>query len=178
MKVVLMRHFKVNHQWKRYCSYTEFFEDMDVYNTQSVIQTRELDYQAKTVYISSLPRTKETAGYIRGNKTIIKTALIDEVNLKGQSRNKRRLSSIIWYVRSYLKWKSNSKTQIETHNETIKRASEFLKFIEDKKEDCVVVSHGMFLMLLIKIMRGKGYSGPKKRKAFSPGEAVEYMKSI
>jgi broad specificity phosphatase PhoE len=177
MKVVLIRHFKVNHQWRRYCTYKEFSEELAAYDVRSVIQPRELDFPAEQVYISTLLRTKETAGYLKGDKKIIKTALIDEVNLQGQSRSKRRLSSALWYSIAYLKWMFNSKAQVETHNATKERAREFLTMIKAKNEDCIVVSHGMFLLILIKMMRKEGFSGPRKKKVFYNGEAVEYIKN-
>jgi broad specificity phosphatase PhoE len=176
MRIILLRHFKVNHQWKKQCTYKEFCEDLNKHDVQSVIDTKELDISVETVYISALIRTAETASFLKGEKNVIKTNLINELNVQGVNKIKWRLSNKLWYLLSLLKWRLNSKTQNETHKETKERAYQFLRLIEDKNEDCIVVSHGMFLMMLMKIMEKEGYSGGQKRKSLKNGEMVEYFK--
>jgi broad specificity phosphatase PhoE len=178
MRAFLLRHFKVNHLWKKRCTYKEFCEDLDKHDVQSVIETKELDFPAETVYISTLIRTAETASYLKGEKNIIKTNLINELNVQGFCKTKWRLPTKLWYLLAILKWRLNSKMLNETHKETKERAYQFLRLIEDKNEDCIVVSHGIFLMMLMKIMEKEGYSGGQKRKSLKNGELVEYYKSF
>ena len=172
MKVLLIRHFKVYHHLKKRCYCSEFYEDIESYNTKPLINTKELDFPIDTVYISTLERTEETARFLKGEKTIIKTSLINEVDLSGSSRIKLRLPIMMWYGISTVKWRLNSSKQKETHKDTIKRATEFLRILEEKNEDCIVISHGMFLIELIKIMMKKGYNGGTKEKRLENGEVV------
>lgn len=172
MKVFLIRHFKVDHPWKSRCSYKEFLEDIAAYNIKSVIEPKELDFPAATVYISTLPRTEATAKFLKGDKTIIKTALIDEVDFSGRSRIKFRLSNALWYLLAATKWQFNSRRVNETIKYTRNRASEFLRTIEEKNEDCIVVSHGMFLVILMNIMTKKGYSGAVKTNRLANGQVI------
>ncbi len=178
MKVILIRHFKVDHPWKNSCSYQEFLEDIATYNIKPVIEPKELDFPAEKVYISTLPRTEATAKFLKGNKTIIKTALIDEVDFSGRSRIKFSLSNSLWYLIAALKWQFNSRRVNETIRHTRNRAAEFLKLIEEKNEDCIVVSHGMFLLVLMNLMTNKGYSGGVKTNRLANGQVIEMEKVI
>lgn len=117
MKVILIRHFKVDHQWKRKCTYNEFFDDLAAYNTKPVIEPKELNFPIEKVYISTLPRTEATAKYLVGTKTIVKTDLINEVDFSGRSRIRVRLSNSFWYLIAATKWQFNSRRI----NETIRR---------------------------------------------------------
>jgi broad specificity phosphatase PhoE len=176
MKVILIRHFKVDHPRKRRCYYQEFLDDIAAYNTKPVIEPRELDFPISTVYISTLPRTEATAKYLKGNKNIIKTALIDEVDFSGRSRIKFRMSNTFWYLIAAAKWQFNSRRVNETIKHTRNRASEFLKLIEERNEDSIVVSHGMFLLVLMNLMTNKGYSGAVKTNRLANGQVIEMEK--
>lgn len=176
MKVVLIRHFKVDHPWKRRCYYKEFLEDFDAYNIKPVIEPKELEFPIEKVYISTLPRTEATARFLKGDKTIIKTALIDEVDFSGCSRIKFRMSNTLWYLIAATKWQFNSRRVNETIKHTRSRAAEFLKLLEEKNEDCIVVSHGMFLLVLMNLMTNKGYSGGVKTNRLANGQVIEMEK--
>ncbi len=176
MKVILIRHFKVDHPWKRRCYYKEFLEDIAAYNIKPVIEPKELEFPIEKVYISTLPRTEATAKFLKGNKTIIKTALIDEVDFSGRSRIKFRLSNTFWYLLAATKWQFNSRRINETIKHTRKRAAEFLKLLEKNNEDCIVVSHGMFLLVLMNLMTNKGYSGGVKTNRLANGQVIEMEK--
>ncbi len=175
MKVIQIRHFKVDHQWKKHCSCEDFFEDLNSYNIRPVIETKEINIPIKTVYISTLSRTEETAKYLTGEKNIIKTSLINEVDLRGKNTTRFRLPEIMWYSVSSLKWRFNSKNQKETYRETKKRAGDFLMMIEEKNEDCIVVSHGMFLLVLLELMNNT-YNGGRRISKIGNGEIIELVK--
>lgn len=176
MKVVLIRHFKVVHEWKKFCNCSEFYEDLNAYNSKPITETKEIDFPIRTVYISTLSRTAETAKHLKGEKDIIKTALINEVEFKGKSKNNIRLPNILWYLIMSAKWRMNSKNMTETLMETRLRAKEFLSMIEEKNEDCIVVSHGLFLLVLMHMMAEKGYKGGVKKKRLENGEIIEMKK--
>lgn len=176
MKVVLIRHFKVDHQWKTKGHFRDFFDDIDKYDSQAIINTRELDFPVRQVYISTLSRAAETAKFLKGEKNIIITSLINEVDLRGTSRIWFRMSGLMWYMIAFIKWRMNSGHQNETYRDTVSRAREFLKMIEEKNEDCIVVSHGMFLTELINLMLKQGYCGGKKDYRLRNGEVVEMVK--
>lgn len=176
MKVLLIRHFKVDHNWKKHCTSKEFQEDLSNYNLKPVIETKEIHYPIKTVYISTLTRTAETAKHLTGEKVIIKTNLIDEVDLGGSTRMTWRMPILLRSLISYIKWKINYKKQNEIAKHTNQRANNFLKMIEEKGDDCIVVSHGLFLMVLKEHMTNKGYKCNKKDKRFHNGEIVELTK--
>jgi len=176
MKVLLIRHFKVDFEWKKKCNYQEFLEDLKNYDIRNITDTKELNYSIKTVYISTLSRSAETAKFLTGEKNIIKTELINEIDFKGKSKNTKILNEKTWHIKALMKWRFNSKNQNETYKDTLQRVYKFLEIIETKNEDCIVVSHGMFLYVLMKTMLKKRYISNSKTKLFKNGEVVELSK--
>lgn len=176
MRVLLMRHFTVDFCWKDNYNHKGYMEALKTYNKRPVINIKELDFPIKTIYISSLSRTRETAGYLKGEKEVIQTDLIDEIDLQGSGIINYRLPVKFCHRFALLKSILNLKSQNETRKETKARAKKFLRLIEDKNEDCIVISHGMFLKVLMRIMIRRGYSSVTKIRALKNGEIVEYNK--
>jgi broad specificity phosphatase PhoE len=176
MNVILIRHFKVEHQWKKFCSCNEFFDDLSAYNSKPITETKEIDYPIRTVYISNLSRTAATATYLKGEKHIINTALINEVDFRGVAKSTFRLPNFFWYLIMTAKWRMNSGSVTEKLKDTRLRARDFLAMIEAKNEDCIVVSHGLFLLVLMHLMTKRGYKGGVKKKRLENGEIIEMKK--
>jgi broad specificity phosphatase PhoE len=176
MKVLLIRHFKVDHAWKRHCTSKEYDEELFNYNLKPVIETKPLDSSINTVYISTLTRTAQTAKHLTGEKTIIQTALVNEVDLRGSTRLAWRMPITLRSLLSFIKWRVNYKKQNESSKQTRLRAHNFLKMIEQKGDDCIVVSHGLFLMVLMDMMIQKSFKCNKKDKRFRNGEIAELTK--
>ena len=176
MRILLIRHFKVDFRWEKDYNHMEYIEALKNYNNSPVINVRELDFPIEKVYTSSLSRTRETAKYFKGNKTIISTSLIDEIDLQGSSFIYFRLPVRMCHRFALLKSILNRRTQNETRKETNERANKFLDMIEDKNEDCIVVSHVMFLKVLMKIMEKRGYKALQEIKPLNNGEVAEYIK--
>ena len=177
MRILLIRHFKVDFRWEKDYNHREYIEALKNYNNSPVTNVRELDFPIETVYTSSLSRTKETAKYLKGQKTIKSTSLIDEIDLQGSAFPDYRLPVRICHRFALLKSKLNLRTQNETRKETNVRALKFLDMIEDKNEDCIVVSHVMFLKVLMKIMVKRGYKALQEIKALNNGEVAEFIKT-
>ena len=81
MKVIIMRHLKVNYIWKKWYTSAEFDKACNEYNRAFVEHTEQnfRDFNYKNIYISTLSRSKETAISIFGKGNFRQTGLIDEV---------------------------------------------------------------------------------------------------
>ena len=177
MRILLIRHFKVDFRWEKNYNHRGYIEALKNYNNSPVTNVRELDFPIEKVYTSSLSRTRETGKYLKGQKTIISTSLIDEIDLQGSVFINYRLPVRMCHRFALLKSRLNLRTQNETRKETNERANKFLDMIEEKNEDCIVVSHAMFLKVLMHLMEKRGYTAMQEIKALSNGEVAEYLKN-
>ena len=75
MRIVVIRHGKVLHNWKKWCSSVEFDEQCALYDSAPIdlasINAAVNDVQ--TIYISTLDRTLQTAKKIFGEVDLKRT---------------------------------------------------------------------------------------------------------
>ena len=121
MKVYLMRHFKVDFNWKKKYNSEEFDLACKMYDSNPIVSSREtLDFEVDKVYISGLSRTSETANALGLTKKINMTDLLNEVPMKSFIDTPLRLPTSIWLVFGRLQWFLNKKRQPEIKAQTLK----------------------------------------------------------
>lgn len=168
MKIGLVRHFKVDYKAKKMMSSNDFEEYVISYDNAAVIQN-EIDGEHSKwnkCYCSDLTRAIITAKSIYDKELEI-TDLLREVKMYPVKRLRIRMPSFLWSISSRVAWKLNHSSQLETANNTRKRAKEFLRKLDlNSDENILIVSHGFFLMTLIDELRLLGFKGeiPKKMK--------------
>ena len=117
-------------------------------------------------YCSDLTRAIKTAESIY-NKNLQMTELLREVVMYPMRKSEFKIPSVIWSISSRFAWKINHKSQLETINDTKKRAKIFLQQLGmNKSESILIVSHGFFLLTLVKELKMLGFKGnvPKRIK--------------
>ncbi len=174
MNVVIIRHGAVDYNIRKWSNSEEVNQDFAAYNHAPIISAKyhvpQGDY--KDYYVSSLPRTLETARAMFGDRDYIATDLIDEVPISASISTNLRLPLAFWSISSRLQWLFNSKRQKESRKETIIRAEKFVDGLIAKNEDCAVVTHGFFMITLLKVMKNKGFAVTGKTSGFANGEFV------
>ena len=74
MEVTIIRHGKVNHTWKKWCSSLEFDEQCRLYDCASVEDMASaIDREPDKVYISTLDRSLRTAKMLFGERAFCRT---------------------------------------------------------------------------------------------------------
>ena len=174
MNVVIIRHGAVDYNIRKWGNSEEVNQDFEAYNHAPIISAKyhvpQGNYMA--YYVSSLPRTLETARAMFGDCDYIATDFIDEVPISASVSTKLRLPLVFWNTSSRLQWLFNSKRQKESRKETIIRAEKFVDGLILKGEDCAVVTHGFFMITLLKVMKNKGFAVTGKTSGFANGEFV------
>ena len=174
MKVIIIRHGKVDFNWKTWSSSEKFNEDCKRYDEAPIficgVDVPKID--SKNIYISSLQRSRETAKQIFGQKDFMSTKLIDEVPLCASITSNKKLPLMFWNISGRLQWLFNIQRQKECKRETVQRAEQFVEMIVGKKEDCVIVTHGFFMHTLIKVMKKKAFRMNHTRLSYSNGECI------
>ena len=100
MKIVLIRHGKVNYKWESWYNSKQFNKACSQYDQAPVVKTAcsapGMAYSG--YYISTLPRTRETALSVFGEQEYIATDLINEVPLSASCNTGLRLPLLFWNV--------------------------------------------------------------------------------
>lgn len=159
MKIIIVRHEKVDFIWdKKYNSVT-YDLACKKYDSSSIVpEKRHFETEdIETIYISELLRTYETACKIFGNKKFIKTSLINEVPLNSFTDTGNMYPLWVWNFMGRLQWLLQNKRQAETRKATILRAKEMIGVIEKNNENCYVITHGFYMRTFIKELKRKGY---------------------
>lgn len=176
MRVVIIRHGRVDFKWKKWSTSKQFNQDCEMYDKAPILPVLvtvtipEIDNA--DIYISSLQRSRETASQLFGEKDFISTELIDEVPLCASVILKKKLPLVFWNVSGRLQWFFNSRSQKECRRETVYRAEQFINMIEEKKKDCIIVTHGFFMHTLLNQMKKREFQISNARLSYANGESV------
>ncbi len=174
MRAIIIRHGKVDFQWKKWSTSEQFNKDCQMYDEAPVFSLLSDVPQIndQTIYISNLHRSRETANQLFGEKNFISTKLLDEVPLCASVASMKRLPLIFWNVSGRLQWLFNIYSQKECRKETIYRAKQFIKMIIEKDSDCIIVTHGFFMHTLLSQMKKQAFQISHTRLSYSNGECV------
>ena len=174
MRAIIIRHGKVDFQWRKWSTSEQFNKDCKMYDEapifSSLSDVPQIDYQ--NIYTSSLQRSRETANQLFGEKDFISTKLLDEVPLCASVVSNKKLPLIFWNVSGRLQWFLNIHSQKECRKETIYRAERFIEIITKKNSDCIIVTHGFFMHTLLSQMKKQGFQISHMRFSYSNGECV------
>lgn len=174
MKVVLIRHGKVNFKWRLWYTSEQFNEACRQYNLAPI---QQIEYSIpegvySCYYISMLSRTRETAQSIFGERNYIATKLIDEVPLSASYNTWIKMPLMFWNVTGRIQWFFNNSKQKENRLQAEKRANQFVKVVMEKNEDCVVVTHGFFMHMLVSELKKYGFTIDNKSTKYANGDYV------
>ena len=178
MKIAIIRHGKVLHEWKKSCTSAEFDEQCELYDIAQIDTTSVgvAPIVVKTIYISALDRTLQTAKKMFGDVDFKKTAELNEVPLHSGFDTTQRMPLWLWNVLGRLQWLTGNKRQPENKKQTAKRAAQFADMIINKNENCAIVTHGFFMHTLIKALKKAGFKADKNRVNYRNGEAIVLRK--
>ena len=173
MIITIIRHGKVNHTWKKWCSSSEFDEECRLYDSAPIDNMENAgNIEAAKVYISTLDRSFQSAKMLFGDIVFCKTDLINEVPLKSAFDTKLKLPLWFWNVAGRLQWLCNISRQPETKHRTKERAEQFVQELINKGDDCVLVTHGFFMHTLIAAMKKRGFNPDKTSLRYQNAEVI------
>ncbi len=174
MKIVIIRHAKVDFDWNGKSTSDMFDSDCIGYDGASI---KEIKYKIplieyRRIYISELSRSRETAEILFPDRDYIVSGLINEVPLRSSFDTKKKMPLWLWNSSGRLQWFMNSARQIEGRNKTRERARQFVTMISNEDTDCAVVTHGFFMHILLREIKKAGFKTNKSSAAYRNGEYV------
>lgn len=167
MKIVIIRHAKVNMEWEKRYDSKLYDLACKKYDTSDIVPISEImpnENSIDVIYISELSRSYETAYQLFGKTDFCKTSLINEVPLKSFKDTKKKNPLWIWNFIGRLQWLFNNRRQPETRRQTLIRAKKAIELVENNNKDCFVITHGFYMRTLIKELRSKGYKIEKQTR--------------
>lgn len=177
MRIVIIRHEKVDMKWEKKYNSTTYDLACNKYNECPIVppgnEYSKID-DAKKVYISELSRTYETACRLFKKNDFLKTVLLNEVPLKSFKDTNKMYPLWLWNVLGRLQWFLQSNRQTESKKKTIIRAKKMIELLEENQEDCYLITHGFFMRVFIKELKKTAVA--MVLSAFMVGIAVWWLR--
>lgn len=168
MKLILIRHAKVNIRMPKRCNAKEFDEARAAYDKAPIhpvahpLDPREYPPADFRFYVSTLHRTHETLRGLFGDVPSRETDLLTEVPNRSFSDRGPVLPYPCYQALGRVGWFLDLKRQPEGRTETTKRAEKLVRSLEKKDEDCVLVSHEFYLYTLLRVLKRHGFRVTRK----------------
>ncbi len=161
MTITLIRHLKVDFHWKLFYDARGFARACDGYNEAPVVRPRRTLSTDRPIVTSTLRRTIDTARLLLGREPDRVTELIAEVPMSPVIATSLFFPQVAWDAFARLEWILGCRTQPETYADTARRVKRFIDELLAAGEDCVVVSHGWVLKVVIRRLHALGFRGPR-----------------
>ena len=174
MIVAVIRHAKVDMKWEPLMTSAEYDKGCAAYDEAPVLPvTAKLPpIEFQRIYVSTLPRTAATARQVVGDREFHATSLINEVQAKSGFDTELKLPGFVWSAMHTIQWLANIPRQPETRAQTRRRAKKFVRYLMRKNENCVVFTHGFFMVTLMQEMKKQGFRPDHERLHYRNGEVV------
>ena len=160
-KIHLFRHFRVNDNQKGIMNADEFLAWVEQYDNME-LEYNEVTLPAKInkVFVSGQQRALKSAAYLALESET--SDLLVEVDAQTFMSGRIKVPKNLWLFVDRLRWYFNLRS-VENRSDTIKRARYFIEKIKDI-EDVFVVSHGLFMHVLIAELKKEGFEGSVDKK--------------
>lgn len=174
MKIILVRHYKVDIKHKAWKTSEEYTEYCNRYNERPVLNQQAPLLPNYRLYASEMQRAKETAKRITG-RVPEELPGVYEVTFNGFLKGKTKLPFFIWELSARLQWLINSPNQKESLRATRRRIEAACDLLIERNEDCIVVMHSIAMKVMSRVLLAKGFRG-KKIYYVRNGEALLFEK--
>lgn len=153
--IYLFRHFKVkdsSSSWLNSDEFDNWVKDYDTFKLEytDIVLPKNID----KIYVSSQNRAIKSANFLNLDYEI--NDLLVEVPIKSFINTKFKLPKWLWLFIGRATWFLNL-TKNENRKQTTKRVETFISDI-DLNNNILIISHGFFMMLLVKKLKNVGYT--------------------
>ncbi len=162
MRIGLVRHFKVNHEYpkKRLLSKSDVINWFADYDSTENLQYSTVDLNGinwKRCYTSTLIRTINTAKHIYSGE-IVSVPQLKELSILNSLSNRIKLPFLIWGLIVRIKSFSSNKGVDAFEKDIITFID---RLIADNETDTLIVSHWFVMRVLRKELIKRGFVGDK-----------------
>ena len=160
-KIHLLRHFRVKDGKKHLMDADDFLVWVEAYDTMELKYSEVvLPANIDKVFVSSQQRALKSSEYLALESEV--SDLLVEVDAQAFMSVKIKLPKKLWLFVDRLRWYFNLRS-VENRSDTIKRARDFIEKTKEI-ENILVISHGLFMHVLISELKKEGFEGSVDKK--------------
>lgn len=159
MKILIICSGKAAMNWEKYYNSADFDEvtrnmtdrDIEAKNVERVSSNN------RPVYVSSCKSAKRTAKILFTDAEIKEESLLDEVPQRSYKDTDKKLPLWYWRFMASLQRFSGNSRQPETTSQANARADRLLDLLESRDQNCILISHPVFIKVLLNRLRKRGH---------------------
>ena len=159
MKVLLIAGGKAAMTWKKQYTSAEFEDalmralDCDI----EAAQVERISSHDRPVYVSSTKNAAQTAELFFTDAEMIEEPLLNEVPVRAYKDTAKKLPLWCWQLMASIQHFFGNSRQPETKAQAKVRADKLLDLLEAKNQDCILISHPIFIKILLNRFSARGY---------------------
>lgn len=159
MKVLIICSGKTAITWEKFYSssdYDEMFRSIPDCDIEAV-KAERVSSNNRPVYVSSCKSAKQTAELLFTDAEIVEEVLLDEVPQRSCKDTDKKLPLWYWRFMASLQRLLGNNRQSETKSQANARAKKLLDLLESRDQNCILISHPIFIKVLLNRLGKRGY---------------------
>jgi broad specificity phosphatase PhoE len=159
MKIILIRHFKVDFDW-RFAYNSQDYENACCAYDKSAVRIGNLRINTNDrIYSSTLIRAVQTAEKVFNKLPDFYSDSLREIPIVPFMRTKEAIPRFIWNIIGRIQWRCNSQKQPETFLSSCSRIEKLVDSIIAQNENCYIIAHGFVIKLIIWKLKAANFKG-------------------
>ena len=145
--------------WEKSCNSTDFDRKCQAGPNSAIeaVNTPKISSNNRPVYVSSGKSALQTAELLFTDAAIVEETLLDEVIQRAYKDTEKKLPLWYWQFIASLQRSTGNNRQPESKTQAKARAKQLLDLLESRDQDCILISHPIFIRILLNCLRARGY---------------------
>ena len=159
MKVLLIAGGKAAMTWEKHYNSIDFDEacrrslDCDI----EEVKGERISSNNRPVYVSSTKNALRTAELLFIDTKVTEEPLLNEVPVRAYKDTTKKLPLWRWQLMASVQRFFGNSRQPETKAQAKKHADKLLDLLEAKNQDCILISHPIYIKILLNRFSARGY---------------------
>ena len=121
------------------------------------VKSEPISSNNRPVYVSSGKGALQTAERLFNDAAIVEETLLDEVPQRAYKDTEKKLPLWYWQFMAALQRLTGNNRQPESKTQAKTRAKKLVDFLESRNQDCILISHPIFIRVLLDCLSTHGY---------------------
>lgn len=145
--------------WNKNCNSSDFDKMCQAEPDCNIeaVNSEQISSNNRPVYVSSGKGATQTAEQLFSDAAIVKEELLDEVPQRAYKDTEKKLPLWCWQCMASLQRFTGSSRQPESKSQAKVRAKKLLDLLESRNQDCILISHPIFIRVLLDCLSAHGY---------------------
>lgn len=145
--------------WDKNCNSSDFdkvcqsMPDCDI----EAVGSEQTSSNNRPIYVSSEKGAMQTAELLFNDAAITEETLLDEVVQRSYKDTEKKLPLWYWQFMAALQRLTGNNRQSESKSQAKARAKKLIDLLESRNQDCILISHPLFIRILLNCLSAHGY---------------------